>query len=97
MAANTVAFFNVRELRQDCFPTPFLHMNLHYILGGTASPPYIRLTSKIRQEECQEASKLLPMATSNLVKSLMPCSYPGHGGFLCAGVMGQNPNTFRAR
>ena len=33
-------------------------------------------------------------ATSNLVKSLTPCSYPGHGGFLCAGVIGQNSNTF---
>ena len=36
-------------------------------------------------------------ATSNLVKSRIPCSYPGHGGFLCAGVMGQKSNTFMAR
>ena len=43
------------------FPTPFLHMNLHYVLGGTASPPCTRLTSKIRQGERQEAGKLLPM------------------------------------
>ena len=62
-----------------------------------SEPTIYPLTSKIRQEECQEASKLLPMATSNLVKSLMPCSYPGHGGFLCAGVMRQNSNSFRAR
>ena len=36
-------------------------------------------------------------ATSNLVKSRRPCMYPGHGGFLCAGMMGQKRNSFMAR
>ena len=36
-------------------------------------------------------------ATNNLVKSRRPCVYPGHGGFLCAGVMGQKRSNFMAR
>ena len=36
-------------------------------------------------------------ATSNLVKSRRPCMYPGHGGFLCAGMIGQKRNSFMAR
>ena len=36
-------------------------------------------------------------ATNNLVKSRRPCMYPGHGGFLCAGIIGQKRNSFMAR
>ena len=36
-------------------------------------------------------------ATNNLVKSRRPCRYPGHGGFLCAGITGQKRSSFMAR
>ena len=92
----TLCFLQCPGTPPGLFPTPFLHMNLHYVLGGTAS----HNTSANFKDSAGRVSggKQTPTngdkqfgEESHALLVSWPC------GFLCAGVMRQNSNSFRAR
>ena len=78
---------------------PFLHTSQRCVLECRESLPCILLISEDLLGGFQGVGRLPTSgcATNNLVKSRRPCMYPGHGGFLCAGIIGQKRNSFMAR